>query len=179
MKSLAILGALMTCGAALVACSGVDSTAVSDVTCPPLATFQQVSPVLEQRCGTLDCHGQIGRPLRIYSQYGLRSEMSGQVPDASNYFPGDDALPTTPYEIQDNWASVCGLQPEIIAAVYASGGTNPNAHQLTLVRKPLLEEKHKGGQVFFDDSPGNECIQTWLTQTNPDLKSCQQELQHP
>ena len=31
-----------------------------------------VEPVLERACGTLDCHGQVGRPLRIYGQYGLR-----------------------------------------------------------------------------------------------------------
>ena len=33
---------------------------------------QGVSKFLERRCGTLDCHGQGGRPLRLYSGRGLR-----------------------------------------------------------------------------------------------------------
>ena len=43
------------------------------VSCPSEADYvDYVSPVLEKRCGTLDCHGQLGRPLKFYSQNGLR-----------------------------------------------------------------------------------------------------------
>src|SRR5207237_7950589 len=31
--------------------------------CPDVKTFSAVSPLLEQRCGSLDCHGNIARPL--------------------------------------------------------------------------------------------------------------------
>jgi hypothetical protein len=62
-----------------------------------------VSRVLERRCATLDCHGQVSRPLRIFGQYGLRLEQDGSVR------PGVE--PTTEAEYQANYAAVIGLEP--------------------------------------------------------------------
>ena len=33
---------------------------------------------------------------------------------------------------------------------------------LTVVRKPLLLEAHKGGRVWLEDSPGIVCLSTWV-----------------
>ena len=41
---------------------------------------REVHAVIEARCGTLDCHGDARRPLRIYAETGLRlrDELRGQ-----------------------------------------------------------------------------------------------------
>ena len=57
-----------------------------DSTNPGVHTF------LEQRCGTLDCHGQPGRAFRLYSAGGLR------LPNDAGIFPG--SAPDTPEEIE-------------------------------------------------------------------------------
>ena len=36
-----------------------------------------VSRLLERRCATLDCHGQVGRPLRIYGPTGIGRRVEG------------------------------------------------------------------------------------------------------
>src|SRR5207253_609317 len=63
-----------------------------------------VSAMMEARCGGLDCHGQVGRPLRIYGQRGLRLA----TPETDLR----DERPTTPEERLENYQSVIGLEPE-------------------------------------------------------------------
>jgi hypothetical protein len=118
---------------------------------PLTATQAGVSRVLERRCATLDCHGQIGRPLRLYGQFGLRF-----VDDAGN-IPGQAA--TTETEHQANYQAVIGLQPEIMSLV-VSGSSPPES--LMLLRKPLQLERHKGGAVFVSGDDAYNCITTWL-----------------
>jgi hypothetical protein len=36
---------------------------------------------------------------------------------------------------------------------------------LTLIRKPLLIEKHKGGRIWGGNSLGDRCLQQWITNT--------------
>jgi hypothetical protein len=147
-------------------CSTPDSGAVTEIAQPDYNLFKTppgvsmngsptggVSLVLERRCGTLDCHGQVSRPLRIYGQYGLRF-----VDDGGNY-PGGAG--TTETEHQANFQAVIGLQPEIMSLVV--GGQDP-PEALMLLRKPLLLERHKGGPVFESGDDAYNCIVGWLGQ---------------
>lgn len=157
------------CAASVVAlgaaCSSFDQNAITEVTSPDFnqfaansvaadgAVIQGVDAVLEKRCGTLDCHGQMGRPLRIFGQHGLR--LISQ--DAANV-PG--VQPTTQTELVANYQSVIGLQPELMTEV-VQGNAPPT--DLLLLRKPLQLERHKGGPVF--KGPGDsayDCIVSWL-----------------
>ena len=67
-----------TWGAALLpfvvaACaSAPDGNARVAIVAPSETSFPSVATFLERRCGTLDCHGQVGRNLRLYGFDGLR-----------------------------------------------------------------------------------------------------------
>jgi hypothetical protein len=150
-------------------CAGTDDAAVV-VQCGDFSTFPDVSSVLEARCGTLDCHGSLSRPLRIYGRTGLRRpvDFNAEVDDTileidagpQEYYPGG-LQPTTPTELKENYRSVCGLEPELTSLVNA-GTEEPEV--LTLIRKARLLEKHKGGKIFTpNDSPGDRCLTSWLT----------------
>lgn len=146
-----VLGALPLGQAACV-----PETTITDAICPPYEDFKKVSPVLEQRCGTLDCHGQVSRPLRLYSNLGLR--LPGIDEPENGYFPGG-TVPTVEQEIEANYRAVCGLEPEIITDV-VNGAAEPT--ELTLVRKPRLSEKHKGGRIWDEGKAGDRCLVAWL-----------------
>ncbi len=149
-----------------VACGSFDQTAVTEVTGPDFGEFSisstigadgavasaGVDVVLEQRCGSLDCHGQMGRALRIFSQSGLR--LISQ--DAANV-PG--GAPTTQTELVANYQAVIGLQPELMTEVVQQNAP-PTA--LLLLRKPMQLERHKGGQVIVPGSNAYNCIVSWL-----------------
>jgi hypothetical protein len=147
--------------AATQACSGTpDSSAVTEVVAPDFNQFKgagaasgqaPVSRLLEKRCGTLDCHGQVNRPLRIYGQFGLRF-----TDDAGNQ-PGVGA--TTDTEYLANYQSVIGVQPEIMSLVVQ--GKDP-PESLMLLRKPLQLERHKGGAVFVSGDDAYQCLTSWL-----------------
>lgn len=123
---------------------------ITEGECPPLEDFKKVSPLLESRCGTLDCHGQTSRPLRVYGQYGLRFE--------DGFVSGNLNQPTTEAEIVENHRSVCGLEPEKLTSVVA-GEAEPES--LTLVRKPRLAEKHKGGRIWDQGKAPDRCLVEW------------------
>ena len=141
------------------ACSSVGNSQIG-IAAPPYSdqSFTPVGEYLENRCGTLDCHGQVGRGLRLFSGNGLRAfDASG-----NGYFPyttGKD--PPQEDEMRQNYLSVVGLEPEVMADVMAGGGADPM--KLLLLKKPLLYEAHKGGQIMIDISdPGYKCIASWL-----------------
>jgi hypothetical protein len=117
---------------------------------------------LQKRCGTLDCHGQPGRPLRIYGQLGLR------FPDDADNVPGGNA--TTETEYLADYQAVIGLEPEIISRVVADPTNNPPT-ELTLVRKMRMAERHKGGQLVVAGDDGDQCITSWLAGAT-DYKAC-------
>jgi hypothetical protein len=109
------------------------------------------SAYLERRCGSLDCHGQAGRPLILRSRNGLRLSPSDTV----------GGNPRTGEEVLANYVAVVGLEPEILASVAAEGGADPE--RLMLLRKPLGTERHKGGKIFADRSDGGYvCLISWL-----------------
>jgi hypothetical protein len=125
-----------------------------------------VSQVMERKCGTLDCHGARERPLRFYGRNGARLADSQEVGT-------DDA--TTSAELEENRSSVCGLEPEKMHAVVEDGEP---IDTLTVVRKPLLIEAHKGGRVWQEDSPGFVCLKAWL-EGSFDRDACEAELAIP
>ena len=128
---------------------------------PDKASFidNKVSLFMEVRCGGLDCHGQEGRPLRIYGQTGLRRR------------PREDGLrdnsPTTDEERTENYLSVVGLEPEAMAECFESKGEKFETFQL--LKKPLDIEndgiRHKGGPVLrpTQSDPGWQCLYGWVS----------------
>ena len=117
---------------------------------PAAADFPAVSDALEVSCGTLDCHGQVGRNLRVYGYGGLRLS----APDT----PAGD--PTTDLEYLSSYVSLVSLEPETLSEV-AILQADPN--QLSLVRKTRGIEHHKGGQRARTGDSLDRCIVLWLT----------------
>ncbi len=152
-----VLAFLALVGGAATACSGGD-VEPKEYDCPPrVASTQEeiwgdlVSPLLERRCGTLDCHGQPTRPMRIYSQLGLRH------PDEQNVSGG---IPTTDFEILDNYASVCGVDPEPMDKAAKDRGSS--AEKLLLINKARGTAAHKGGKVVNENDAADQCILGWI-----------------
>jgi hypothetical protein len=165
--ALAVLGAGVT-----LSCSIPNQTAgdkIGDL--PDRASFVDngVSKFMERRCGGLDCHGQQGRPLRLYGQWGLRlkatetGERNGEV--------------TTEEELTENYLAVVGLEPENLAACFASKGVEFATFQL--LKKPLDIEnqgiRHKGGPVLrpTQNDFGWQCLYGWAS-GQVDKKQCEE-----
>jgi hypothetical protein len=160
------LGLLVIAG---TRCALPDTAATVVAMCPDRASFTNVSPFLEAGCGTVDCHGAPSRPLRIMGQYGLRLLPTDH--------PGDNN-PTTMAEIDENYESVCGLQPEQMTAV-TEGLASPDT--LLLLQKPLGATHHKGNTVIVEGDDGYRCIAGWL-EGKVDAAACKRAAaaqQHP
>lgn len=152
---------------ATLACSIPSPDARFDEETPNSTSFPLVASMLIQACGTLDCHGTLGRNLRLYGDTGLR------------YSPDDvpsTLTPTTADEVAQDYESVVGLEPEIMSEVVASGGADPD--RLTFYRKARGLESHKGGAVVAQGDPRDVCITTWL-QGNADASACTAALSLP
>lgn len=117
---------------------------------PSEAAFPDVANALQLRCATLDCHGQVGRNLRLYGFGGLR--LSKTDTPMGN--------PTTDLEFDAAYDSLVGLEPEVMSSVVALK-LDPN--QLTLVRKIRGIEHHKGGQLVVKGDALDRCLVLWLT----------------
>jgi hypothetical protein len=143
-----------------------DSNARVPIVAPDLGSFPPVSAFLEHRCGSLDCHGQVGRNLRLLGHEGLRLDPA-DVPGGT---------PTTAAEIQANYDSVVGLEPEVMAAVVTDGGAHPE--RLTLVRKGRGTEHHKGGALVMVGDAQDRCLTSWLAGTT-DGDACTAALSTP
>ena len=123
---------------------------------------------LGKRCSSLDCHGQIGRPLRIFSKNGLRA-FDASPPGGFPYISGRTGLADE--EVLLNYEGVIGLEPEVLSQVYASGGEGLN--RLILLRKPLGLERHKGGQLMNNEADeGYLCLASWISGNGLDQISC-------
>ena len=143
----ALLLLLLCCGSGLEAQTPGHEAVLA---APAAADFPAVSDALEVSCGTLDCHGQVGRNLRVYGYGGLRLS----TPDT----PGGD--PTTDLEYLSSYVSLVSLEPETLSDV-ATLQADPN--QLSLVRKTRGIEHHKGGQRARIGDSLDRCIVLWLT----------------
>lgn len=148
-RPLLLLLGTLTCS--LLGCS-TDSDEKVTLRCPDPEVFRAaVSPYLERRCGSLDCHGDRKRPLRIYGQLGQRH------PAESNIAGG---LPTTLVEQDANFSSVCGLEPELMGEVVDDVGNS--AEDLLLISKPRGVVEHGGGEVIRQGDPADQCLTGWL-----------------
>ena len=149
---------LLSAALLAAACSSPDPDAT--VTAAPLAdleAFRTLSNALGTGCASLDCHGQVGRNLRLYDARGLRLDPADS--------PGNGAI--TDAELAANHRSLVGLEPALTARVLVDGGADPG--RLTLVRKARGTESHKGGAVWFPGSPGDRCLLAWLAgSTDPE-----------
>jgi hypothetical protein len=185
------------------ACSVVSETRIGIVA--PDGSEQSFGPVadyLDHRCGTLDCHGQSGRNLRIWGCEGMRLD-AGDVPFCGRAQGG---RPTTPDEHQATYRSLVGLEPTVMTTVYGgcSGGPTDDAgvslyppgsschpELLTFIRKARGTEAHKGGQLIctsppcpggvaspspFD--PQDVCLVTWI-EGHTDPTACSNAINAP
>jgi hypothetical protein len=155
---------------AIASCISESERGPAQFDCPPgpdpESGWPIVSQVLEQKCGTLDCHGDRSRPLRFMGRNGARLNPNTVVGSTDG---------TSVAELRENRASACGLEPEQMGAVMAG---EAELDSLTLCRKPLLIEAHKGGRVWLEDSPGYICLTSWIA-GDVDEAACEAELLLP
>lgn len=154
------------------------------IPCPPLddeetATIEEfavVSSLLEKRCGTLDCHGSLYRPFKIYGKDGLRNFLPEEYNDpvlAQQNMTFSGGLPTTVEELELNRRSICGLEPEKMGQAMAVPA-GIEVTDLLLLQKPLGDidctgredegcVRHKGGQVFIGKGADDTaCVSGWI-----------------
>ncbi len=164
---LGLLGALASLATAL-GCDAPQADARSVVTSPPdRASFAPVAQMMVRTCGTLDCHGTVARNLRIYGDVGLRYSLS-DTPTV--------LVPTTNDEVDQDYASLVGLEPEIMSAVVAAGGASPE--RLTVLRKARGTEHHKPGAILQPGDDRDVCFTTWLA-GKADAAACTRALSYP
>jgi len=145
-------GACAALSLLVLACAG-PSDPTEHLQVPTLERFELVSGMLGARCGSLDCHGQVGRSLRLYSRAGLRRDPAA--------FPNVDAGVVSETEVDDNYRAAITLEPEVLALVVRDQGANPE--RLTLLRKARGAENHKGGAAIALGSPSDRCLLSWLS----------------
>lgn len=127
-----------------------ENEGVSGLFLPDAQTFSLVADGLQPSCGTLDCHGQRGRNLRLFGARGLRLD--------ARHNSAEEA--TTDAEYQASYRSLVGLEPEALDVVLRREGLD--AEQLTLVRKARGSERHRGGVQMLPGDPLDRCLLTWL-----------------
>lgn len=103
-----------------------------------------VQPILATGCASLDCHGVDGRPLRLYSEDGLRrrDDLRGQ--------------PLSAGELAWNVEVFEAIDPDA-----------PSADENVALTKPLAVDAgglyHVGGDLWATrDDPRYRCLRTWL-----------------
>ena len=135
----------------LAACVVPAGDARSDVKVPDRDSFAVVAQVLVRHCGSLDCHGNTYRNLRIYGNEGLRSNAKDRPlsPEC-----------TTDDEVQRDYDSLVGLEPEVLTKVVADRGARPE--RLTFIRKARGTEAHKGGALMKPGDDIDDCLTSWL-----------------
>jgi hypothetical protein len=144
----AVVAALVCIG--LACAPAPDTTARVALVAPDAASFPPVAAFLDHRCGSLDCHGEVGRNLRLYGSEGLRLDPA-DVPGGRT---------TTPDEIASDYASTVGLEPEVMSAVVKDAGAEPE--RLTLIRKARGTDHHKGGALVMIGDTQDRCLTSWL-----------------
>jgi hypothetical protein len=155
---LAVAVALGVTGA-VASCSAVPADSRIGVVAPvDGAPFVPVADYLGFRCGSLDCHGQPGRNMRVWSCAGMRLN-----PNNVSFCGGanDPKMPfTTPQEYEATYRSVVGLEPTVMSTVVAGHAAHPEL--LTMVRKARGLEAHKGGVLITPGDAQDVCITSWL-----------------
>jgi hypothetical protein len=156
----AIRALWLTAGAAFaLACSGPADNQIFTLTLPDETTFPLVSDALELRCATIDCHGNLPRNMRLYSEYGLRLK-KGDVTGIAN---------TTDDEYAANYESIVTIEPEKITGIVKNHGQNFD-HWI-VVTKGTGAEHHKGGSKFAKGDVMYTCLLSWI-QGNINMDAC-------
>jgi hypothetical protein len=124
-----------------------------------------VQPVVEHKCGSLDCHGQLPRGLRVYGKNSLR------LANDAGLVVGSGA--TTRDEARATYESIMALQPEKMDAFAREPAPRPesDAYGLLLLTKPLAIERHRPGATLRKGEPAERCILSWLVGA-VDVASC-------
>lgn len=126
-------------------------------------SFLPVAGALEAHCGSLDCHGQVGRNLRVYGLTGLR------IKDPNDPGSGITGVGTTTVKERDaTFLSVISIQPEVLSQVFLDEGARPE--RWIVYSKGSGLEHHKGGSPMpkptglCNESPcaANICVRSWL-----------------
>jgi hypothetical protein len=142
----------LTLGVIALGCraSVADANGREGLNDPSRTNFPNVANAMQMSCGTLDCHGQLGRDLRLYGFRGLRLD------------PNDTPLErfSTDAEYDASFRSVVGLEPETMSRVVADKGAHPE--RLTMIRKARGLEQHKGGPRMVEGDDLDRCLVTWL-----------------
>jgi hypothetical protein len=125
----------------VAACTGTNAEVPLPTSVDTPASYAaDVHPILEARCATLDCHGDPGRPLRLYAETGLRAraELRGQ--------------PITMDELAENVRAIAGVDP------------GAPADSSLVLGKPLADRyAHVGGWLWRSlDEPQPACLRGWL-----------------
>jgi hypothetical protein len=137
--------------AALAGCNVPTANTTFTEAVPDRTSFPDVAQSMIAHCGTIDCHGTQYRNLRLYGNQGLRWLATDQTLNPPC---------TTSAEVDQDFDSVVGLEPEAMTAVVIGNGANPNL--LTMVRKARGIEAHKGGTVMKVGDALDSCITSWL-----------------
>jgi hypothetical protein len=158
--TLALAAALLSAGAAS-SCSAVPANQRIGIEAPSGSEteFGTVAEYLENRCGTIDCHGTPSRNLRVYGCGGMRLDPK-MIPGCG--LVGNPPMPnaTTPAEHAATYRSLVGLEPAVMSEVTQSNGAHPEL--LTFVRKARGLEAHKGGVLITPGDVQDICITSWL-----------------
>jgi hypothetical protein len=173
---LSVLITVVAAGSCLAAssCSAVPANARIGIDAPSgsEAQFGIVGDYLEHRCGSLDCHGQVGRNLRIWGCEGMRLDPNA-IPVCSVPQGGSQ---TTVAEHQATYRSLVGLEPTVMSEVVDGHGADPEL--LTFVRKATGLEAHKGGTLITPGDDQYVCITSWLAEQT-DLTACANAIGYP
>lgn len=155
-------------------CSSVPSDARIGIDAPNGSEdqFGIVGDYLDHRCGSLDCHGQVGRNLRIWGCEGMRLDPKA-LPGCSVATGGSF---TTPAEHQATYRSLVGLEPTVMSAVVEGHGADPE--MLTFMRKALGYEAHKGGTLITAGDEQYVCLTSWLA-GQTDQTACVDAIGYP
>ncbi len=128
----------------LMACAAPGQGEITLDPADPVAYRDHVHPLLEATCASLDCHGAFGRPLRLYSEIGLRLRVD--LRDA----------PLTQEELDRN-----------VASLLAVDSARVGSPEHLLLTKPLAEGAggydHVGEDLWpSQDDPAYRCVQSWM-----------------
>jgi hypothetical protein len=169
----ALAVALVSVGA-VASCSAVPADARIGIDAPSGSEeqFGIVADYLDHRCGSLDCHGQPGRNLRIWGCEGMRLDPHA-IPECSALLGGSE---TTPDEHQATYRSLVGLEPAVMSTVVDGHGLHPEL--LTFVRKARGLEAHKGGTLITPGDDQDVCITSWLA-GQTDQTACANAIGYP
>lgn len=158
-----VCGALVACPV-LGACSGPAPGVASARSLDVDAYRTDVHAVLEPRCATLDCHGDAGRPMRLYAETGLRRTAELRLSDA----------PLSDEEGLLNVEAIAGVDPEV------------PVDESRVLLKPLAPSAggmhHRGRAIWLTrDDDAYVCVSAWLAGTldDSDREACTRAANEP